>query len=559
MPPQDQSGAYDPQFQQPAYQVPGQAPSQQSNAVPDAFCPPPAQPGQPGQPEQPAYQPPGQGMPPQPPQASESPQVPQSPRRSALSRAMIVLIVLVVVASVVLGVLLVLYLMRSEKPAAKKAAPMVALNGFKESWKTTVPLNRTLNADAVSYAALNPDGKSLFVFAPADKGWTYTVVNASSGKPDAKKTSVELPACENGLDQPYMLQNGKPVCTDPADAGQFDANNNHAVSGKPTGSKPTGSKPSASKPAQSKPAQSEPAQSKPTESKPPASEPADGKPADGKGKDEGAAAQPGAKKPAFLPEHSVVIYSDDKLIIAAMPDASAAQAAVGYTPKGKLLWSVTFEKPGAVSTDGKKLWVVSQDKDGKQLGVAFYTPAKKAPPSPKVPEVKVVPKDFLKSFDFKNTYFPGTPKGTPPDACDKYENTRKAGTSPMRPIPSGDAECFVKVTNGRSQNEVDNSMFYPIYAVDEIDNIDYQDLNGDGYLDAVMTGGYWDSLGTYIALANPKDPDHPWIGLLYAAQGSPPEYQGNGVWLTDDPQGGTRFKISLKMEGKTPVIVRENR
>lgn len=429
----------------------------------------------------------------------------------------IIIVAIIVVLALIAGGAYYFLAGKEEKKPAKKAAKQVTLtSGIKSQWSSKIEMKRgDGNSGAKgAYAIYNKDQKVLFVFTLNQKDWKVTALDQATGKAVEKNIPASLPKCDNDLEHPFTIANGKIECSKPQDSSSAD-----------------------------KPADS--------------AKPDEGNASDSGNKDQG---KPTDSKPSGekgkLPEHSVPIFTNDQVTIVALPKPDAAQAIAGYKPDGTLIWVEAFDKPAVVGTDGIVAWAITENEDGTEATVGFFTGSSEPQKDPKLPEIKVLPKDFLKSFDFKNTFMPGVGKGIQRSSCDYFLMATKEGEKKLLPIPDKLRNCFVKVTDGISKDVIWDAPEDHNAPEVEVSRVEYEDYNGDGYLDALITGGFGGGTGQFLAIANPDDPNHPWITLLYFDLGPGAKYQGNGTWVTDVLY---RLKISLRMDGKQPVLVYQNR
>lgn len=166
-------------------------------------------------------------------------------------------------------------------------------------------------------------------------------------------------------------------------------------------------------------------------------------------------------------------------------------------------------------------------------------PEKELNPSESKPSEPPVAKDVIKNIDFANAYLPTLGL----DGCsDQYFWSKNDGTPISRKMPGETTPCWATMQNGESiekvttpwdeatqlpalklsENEGNSSSFFDSgsFAADTSKrySVAYGDVNGDGYLDALLIANDLEAVSFQLAIFDPSDPKHPYISIIGGTQ-----------------------------------------
>lgn len=96
--------------------------------------------------------------------------------------------------------------------------------------------------------------------------------------------------------------------------------------------------------------------------------------------------------------------------------------------------------------------------------------------------------------------------------------------------------------------------FGPVFNAER--SAGYHDLNGDGYLDAIIMANCGDATCWYLAIFDPEDPDHPYVTHLWASQFERTSLSDDGT-LTLASEGCVSARASIL--GADPEFTRWER
>ncbi|MDO5729919.1 MAG: hypothetical protein Q4P71_09905 [Actinomycetaceae bacterium] len=179
--------------------------------------------------------------------------------------------------------------------------------------------------------------------------------------------------------------------------------------------------------------------------------------------------------------------------------------------------------------------------------VVFSHP-EQATPVPFDPGTESPAFDSIKNFDFSNTYFPRvypSQGGCSPDFWYYDSEFNNGIASPFAfnkpPFAAEDADpCYwYTVSNGKSieletvygetmpalalteRGRLDEAAEFELSPGGELNDtwlIAYQDLNGNGYLDALIRTDEANAVAYFVAIFDPQTPDQPFISYLWGTQ-----------------------------------------
>lgn len=224
--------------------------------------------------------------------------------------------------------------------------------------------------------------------------------------------------------------------------------------------------------------------------------------------------------------------------------------------------------------------------------VAFSAPPQ-APATDFVLSPKAIDKDGIKNYDFANGYFPRifpSEGGCMPDFWyygDDFNNgivspsafhqvpmsadeadscywfTMSAGNSVETETVWGETMPALMLNERGSQDEAVESELAPGGELDDTWFIAYQDLNGDGYLDALIPANESGAVAYFAAIFDPEFPEHPFITHLWGTQSEVGrltedgyfELSDNGcvtgfIGISDIPPLYTTYQVADMMNGE---------
>lgn len=162
-------------------------------------------------------------------------------------------------------------------------------------------------------------------------------------------------------------------------------------------------------------------------------------------------------------------------------------------------------------------------------GDASPTPSAEPTPSPtpKPAPKKLAPfvaTDAITKFDLRNTYLPRAMPSSAECAgpADEFWNFSLDLPTPPRvhKLPDNPDPClWMKMQDGISTSTMaDMGPDYGSFPEAKPDQVEYVDLNGDGYLDALISGAFWSAYGWVAVIFDPADPNHPYMTFMWGTQ-----------------------------------------
>ena len=280
-------------------------------------------------------------------------------------------------------------------------------------------------------------------------------------------------------------------------------------------------------------------------------------------------------------EFNETVYTSETIIIGASPSAAEATQIVAYQPgKEEPLWVENLNTPASVSTNGETIYTATTNEDGKidiqgYVGAENQTEEQTAKPSK-----KVLAPDFMKNYDFANTYLPNyfdliQNKDTNfcgelrlPDSYYKAPGSDSNGSFPFVLSPNEETNCWAKLENGTFKKTFDNNGHTQVgritywsnltdpqykilenYSGENGSSAAFIDINNDGYLDALAGFGFGTedingvgmggSEDYFIFLANPEDPERPYVGIYGPLMPGRFVYEKEGTITVRFPQNNS--------------------
>ncbi|MDO5747046.1 MAG: hypothetical protein Q4P66_05235 [Actinomycetaceae bacterium] len=212
-----------------------------------------------------------------------------------------------------------------------------------------------------------------------------------------------------------------------------------------------------------------------------------------------------------------------------------------------------------------------------------------APSTTKEPAGPQVAVDAIKELDFANLYlpYPGQENATTSEEtkgcpAEYWNDDRFAPNNGLyyvhrfQKMPAGQGDpCWLELRNGESleRKRWGDTRTIQIGWVSKIDAhwgeedvkglsatgdvndtwaIGYQDINHDGFLDAVIGGGLGEVGATYVAILDPEDPEHPFMSLLWGTQFESMGFTEEGIFEAVALQKCVSGRIVI--EGMPPKI-----
>lgn len=193
---------------------------------------------------------------------------------------------------------------------------------------------------------------------------------------------------------------------------------------------------------------------------------------------------------------------------------------------------------------------------------ASPTPSASPSPTP-TPEptssetTPAVAPDAIKGFDLLNAAVPaGDPNASQPD-CPQDSGYWNFDTSELtkpnfHKLPQSPDPCFWhKLEHGKYEETVGNDTWTMVDISDQ--SFQYADLNGDGYLDVLVSGLWGDAVGFTAVIFDPQDPEHPYMSLLHVTQGWPLELLSSGVIEVYDGEDRSCVNGRIAITGMPPA------
>ena len=274
-------------------------------------------------------------------------------------------------------------------------------------------------------------------------------------------------------------------------------------------------------------------------------------------------------------EFNETVYTSETIIIGASPSAAEATQIVAYQPgNNQPLWVENLNTPASVSTNGETICTAVTDETGK-IDIQGYVGAEKQTQTQTAkPSKKVLAPDFMKNYDYANTYLPSGSSEKCSAASPLEAKTPYDRAFSFTQVPDTDTECWAKLITGKvtvpyeQENysscppegcnfeiSLGRDSFNSINgfetAVKDGVNVAYADLNQDGYLDAISYNFRMANFATgapgnlAIFLANPDDPEHPYVGIG--------GYVGNNEIISYDGSGTISIQSGMVMGGRQLV------
>lgn len=260
-----------------------------------------------------------------------------------------------------------------------------------------------------------------------------------------------------------------------------------------------------------------------------------------------------------------VLYSGKDLKIVASPGVDSARALSGFSPDGRLLWSKELATPGQVSFDGSNIIVTSFE--GSKVSIEGYGGVEEGQKSSESPALvgaaKGPDKDAIKAFDYKNSFALATT--TDNSDCTFFNED---GSAMFLKLPDTNDGCWYSMVEGESQEVTD--MYGPELGElpwlkfdgrDSLFQPEYTDVNSDGFLDLLVTGGNPECSDDFVYIFDPADPEHPFVAFLGGFQDPAyhPEYKGNGEFEAAGTRVGgrcvtSRFRVENDANGVPRVV-----
>lgn len=260
-----------------------------------------------------------------------------------------------------------------------------------------------------------------------------------------------------------------------------------------------------------------------------------------------------------------VLYSGKDLRIVAAPSVDNARALSGFSPEGKLLWSKELATPGQVSFDGSNIIVTSFE--GSKVSIEGYGAVEESQKPTESPALvgaaKGPDKDAIKAFDYKNSFALATT--TDNSDCTFFNED---GSAMFLKLPDTNDGCWYSMVEGESQEVTD--MYGPELGElpwlkfdgrDSLFQPEYTDVNSDGFLDLLVTGGNPECSDDFVYIFDPADPEHPFVAFLGGFQDPAyhPEYKGNGEFEAAGTRVGgrcvtSRFRVENDANGVPRVV-----
>lgn len=182
---------------------------------------------------------------------------------------------------------------------------------------------------------------------------------------------------------------------------------------------------------------------------------------------------------------------------------------------------------------------------------ASPTPTPEPTPSETTPAVAP---DAIKAFDIRNGYLPRA--FAPSEECgsraDDFWQYGVDGPNPsnIHKLPDDPDSClWFDMVDGDTTVTVLHGNWYD--PVGSINHIEYADINGDGYLDALVIGPFWDAGGWFAVIFDPQDPAHPYMAYLYGSQYQAGKLNDAGMlemWFSDC------IEVRIGLSGMPPQV-----
>lgn len=184
--------------------------------------------------------------------------------------------------------------------------------------------------------------------------------------------------------------------------------------------------------------------------------------------------------------------------VVASPSALQTQAFFGVDADNNLLWTQTLKQVGRSVLSGENISVFNLQDDGKVIAT-IYTGTKKADKKTSSATGPTVAKDAIKKFDFANTQWSLPRAYSAPECqgdmqnkqlgCDKPKNYRLEDGRYR--LNEKQQEQLLAALGGNAANyQVDDIFTLQAKSIDSSPGddyaIEYGDVNGDGYIDAVI-------------------------------------------------------------------------
>ena len=256
-------------------------------------------------------------------------------------------------------------------------------------------------------------------------------------------------------------------------------------------------------------------------------------------------------------EHAIVAASDFE-----NPEVCKI---VDYTMDGTPMWvqdlSVPCEQVSA--NNNGRIHAVTLDPESGAVTLQEYEPAAEPMPTPSEADLPAaLPADYIKQIDIYNKFVPyGYYERS---HCPNFPYRFNADPIPaLEPMPDTEKDCWLKLTDGNSDALWEAEPGGAINTGDPVVswgnmgewNNQYRDIDGDGYLDAVVVGGSGGGMAYWIYVFNPQDPLHPdAAGFFMGSAGGNLEFDGaGGITETDEGQLRGQYQITRNAEGRAQL------
>lgn len=183
--------------------------------------------------------------------------------------------------------------------------------------------------------------------------------------------------------------------------------------------------------------------------------------------------------------------------VVAYPSAMQTNTLFGLDADNKLLWTKTLKEPGRSVLSGETLLIFNWNEDGK-LTNSIYIGAKNADKADSSSAGATTKKDAIKNFDFANTDWL-LPRGYSAPECQEDFQNKQLGCDKLTNYRLEDGvyrlnekqtEQLLAAQGGNAANYgVEDIFSLQAKSIDSTPAdyaIEYGDVNGDGYLDAII-------------------------------------------------------------------------